>query len=50
MKVKISLPRKVGKIKILWSQEMENLATEQKKQEELRQKRQKEHERLTKVL
>lgn len=47
MKVKITLPRKVGKIKILWSQEMENQAAEKKKREEAKLKRQKEHERLT---
>ena len=33
MKVKITLPRRIGKIKILWSQEMENLAAEKKNQE-----------------
>lgn len=30
MKVKITLPRRIGKIKILWSQEMEDLAAEKK--------------------
>ena len=58
MKVKIKLPRKIqltlgvekGEIKVLWSQQMEDLAAEKRKQEEAKRTRQKEHERLTRIL